>query len=578
MDLSHTPFLFLDCQTSGLSARSAEVLEIGWILPGEEARTELTAPREIEKIPKKVWNILGLAPEDFTKRETAVRVWQRIVDSGRSAGVRALVIHYSSFEMGFFRQLHLEAFPDEEFPWPVICTYKIAGQVCADLPARTLRALSGYLGQVLPPAQRSLDHVAATAKVWQFLMQRLSEQHGVSTWEGFLEWSGKPRVKPAKVEGKKSRPKPSYFITPEVRKGLPTGPGVYEMRSAEGILLYIGKATSLRSRVASYFQHRRGDRQKLPELMTQVRDIQVIETATPLEAALLETDRIKKFEPHYNTQLRKNDRRVLYFGWDLETTSDHCSEATPLGPFIFEEAFESVGLLHRVLRGTTNALDNYILMHPPELIRPALEQVLGELGVSDLESVNLYRLWKLGKSLGPAPEDNDEEDDGGEGSEEGGEGDEERELSPEELLAEIKASILRKLRRPAYHLHRTHWMAWMLESRAVWKMGKAPDAPWRYLVFSKGEIVESGTVARPTDLPPFKRHRLPVRDRRRVFSVTDFDRVRVLMTELEIIAKNFPVYIDFSPTRRLTNADEPTWVSRVLTRAASADLSARGNA
>lgn len=575
MDLSQTPLLFLDCQTSGLSARSAEVLEIGWILPGEEVRTELTAPREIEKIPKKVWNILGLSPEDFAKRETAVRVWQRIVDSGRSAGVRAVVIHYASFEMGFFRQLHLEAFPDEEFPWPVICTYKIAGQICADLPARTLRALSGYLGRVLPPAQRSLDHVAATEKVWQFLMQRLSEQHGVSTWEGFMEWSEKPREKPAKVEGKKPRSKPSYFITPEVRKGLPTGPGVYEMRSAEGILLYIGKATSLRSRVASYFAHRRGDRQKLPELMTQVRDIQVIETATPLEAALLETDRIKKFEPHYNTQLRKNDRRVLFFGWDLQTTSDHCSESTPLGPFIFEEAFESVGLLHRVLRGTTNALDNYILMHPPELIRPALEQVLAELGVSDLASVDPYWLWKLGKRLGPAPEEMEAEESA---EEDEGDGNSERELSPEELLAEMKASILRKLRRPAYHLHRSHWMAWMLECRAVWKMGKSPDAPWRYLVFSKGEVVASGTVAYPSELPPFTRPRLSVRERRRVFSVMDFDRVRVLMTELEIIAKNFPVYIDFSPTRRLTNADEPTWVSRVLTRAVSPDPSVRGNA
>jgi DNA polymerase-3 subunit epsilon len=577
MDLSHTPLLFLDCQTSGLSARSAEVLEIGWILPGEEARTELTAPREIEKIPKKVWNILGLSPGDFAKRDSAVRVWQRIVDSGRSAGVRALVIHYSSFEMGFFRQLHGEAFPDEEFPWPVICTYKIAGQICADLPARTLRALSGYLGRVLPPAQRSLDHVEATEKVWQFLRQRLSEQHGISTWEAFLEWSEKPREKPPTVEGKKARAKPSYLITPEVRKSLPTGPGIYEMRSAEGILLYIGKATNLRTRVASYFQHRRGDRQKLPELMTQVRDLQVIETATPLEAALLETDRIKKFEPHYNTQLRKNDRRVLYFGWDLQTTSDHCSESTPLGPFIFEEAFESVGLLHRVLRGTTNALDNYILMHPPELVRPALEQVLGELGICDLESVNRYRLWKLGKSLGPPPEEIEAEESEDEGDEDADE-DSERELSPEELLAEIKASILRKLRRPAYHLHRSHWMAWMLECRAIWKMGKAADAPWRYLVFSKGEVVESGTVAHPSQLPPFTRPRLPVRERRQVFNVTDFDRVRVLMTELEIIAKNFPVYIDFSPTRRLTNADEPTWVSRVLTRAASHDLSARGNA
>ena len=69
-------------------------------------------------------------------------------------------------------------------------------------------------------------------------------------------------------------------------KGIPAKPGVYLFRDAKSLVLYVGKAKSLRSRVRSYF--RGGDsRLGLDRLVERVEDIEVIVTST--EVCLLYT-------------------------------------------------------------------------------------------------------------------------------------------------------------------------------------------------------------------------------------------------------------------------------------------------
>ncbi len=552
MGLASETFLFIDCQTSGLSPSQSEILEIGWSfsIDPKAIHTALLCPADAAAVPEKVWKILGLSPEAFADALSAAEVWRAVVTEAKALGVTAVVIHYAAFEQGFLRALHLAVFGEKELPWPVICTYRVAGRICEELPARTLRALSGYLGQVLPPTQRSLDHVAATQRVWQFLLERLQERESITTWEAFQPWFG---VKPI-GRVKKEKPKRTYLISPEVRRRLPLGPGVYEMRSGDGTLLYIGKATSLRARVASYFQKRKGDRQRLPELMTQVHDLQVIETATPLEAALLETDRIKHFEPHYNTALRKNERRVLFFNWDLETHSESRTPEHPLGPFLHEEPFESVGILMRILNDAATALDESILVHPVAEVRPRLEEVLAELGIGSAESVTASELLRLGKKLPPPLEPTEEIADEADAPDTDA-----IELTPAELEAEIRASILRKLRRPGRALHRARWLVRMGNCRAAWRLGAGDSDPWRYLVMQGGQVRDRGTVEHLEALPEYRRGKGSVVP---AVSVEDYDRLRVLVTELTLLARRVPVRIEFSRTRCLAR-DAGTWLSRV---------------
>lgn len=94
---------------------------------------------------------------------------------------------------------------------------------------------------------------------------------------------------------------------------LPTGPGVYVFKNAKDDILYIGRATSLKSRVASYFRNdlldTRGTR--LVDMVTLAETIDHVETDSVLEAIILEANLIKKYQPHYNT-LEKDDKSFNY--------------------------------------------------------------------------------------------------------------------------------------------------------------------------------------------------------------------------------------------------------------------------
>jgi excinuclease ABC subunit C len=104
-------------------------------------------------------------------------------------------------------------------------------------------------------------------------------------------------------------------VTPALRQkidGLPTEPGCYLMRDRAGEVVYVGKASSLRSRVRSYFARSGSDdRAFVPLLDDLLGDIDVIVTGNEKEALLLENDLIKKHRPRFNIDLRDNKEFIV---------------------------------------------------------------------------------------------------------------------------------------------------------------------------------------------------------------------------------------------------------------------------
>ncbi len=96
----------------------------------------------------------------------------------------------------------------------------------------------------------------------------------------------------------------------ELLNTLPTKPGVYLHKDADGNVLYVGKAVNLRNRVRSYF-HSTVDSIKTLRLRRQIADIEVIITDSELEALLLEMTLIKQYQPRFNVRL-KDDKRYPY--------------------------------------------------------------------------------------------------------------------------------------------------------------------------------------------------------------------------------------------------------------------------
>src|SRR5580692_5677456 len=85
---------------------------------------------------------------------------------------------------------------------------------------------------------------------------------------------------------------------------IPTEPGVYLYKNAEGDVIYVGKAKNLRSRVASYFHEGRWEDSKTGTLVREAVDIDYIVVRNNKEALALENNLIKQRKPRFNILLR----------------------------------------------------------------------------------------------------------------------------------------------------------------------------------------------------------------------------------------------------------------------------------
>src|ERR1700741_4402730 len=98
---------------------------------------------------------------------------------------------------------------------------------------------------------------------------------------------------------------------------LPGGPGVYRMLNRKGDALYVGKAKSLKKRVAAYTQIDRLTN-RLKRRVAATTTLEVITTQSEVEALLLESNLIKRLTPRYNVSLR-DDKSFPY----ILITGDH---------------------------------------------------------------------------------------------------------------------------------------------------------------------------------------------------------------------------------------------------------------
>ena len=85
---------------------------------------------------------------------------------------------------------------------------------------------------------------------------------------------------------------------------LPTNPGVYLMKDAEGKIIYVGKAVNLKNRVRSYFRAQPKEAVKTKALVRHIEDLEYIIVDNETEALVLECNLIKKYRPKYNINLK----------------------------------------------------------------------------------------------------------------------------------------------------------------------------------------------------------------------------------------------------------------------------------
>lgn len=113
------------------------------------------------------------------------------------------------------------------------------------------------------------------------------------------------------MSGEEGARRPGLDALRQQARGLEQEPGVYLFRDAAGEVLYVGKAKSLRARVASYFGAEASRSVKVIRLVREIHGIETFPVRSEAEALLLEWNLIREFGPRFNIQLR-DDKSYPY--------------------------------------------------------------------------------------------------------------------------------------------------------------------------------------------------------------------------------------------------------------------------
>ena len=154
--------------------------------------------------------------------------------------------------------------------------------------------------------------------------------------------------------------------TPQEKvRRFPTTAGVYLMKDAQGRVIYVGKAVNLKSRASSYFTQAAAVDRRTAELVTEIADIDFLDTDTEVDALLLEARLIKDIRPRFNSEL-KDDKTFPYLEITtredfprVEFTRTPQSKGTKLyGPFTNAKQLRgTITVLQKIFRFRNCSLD-----------------------------------------------------------------------------------------------------------------------------------------------------------------------------------------------------------------------------
>jgi DNA polymerase-3 subunit epsilon len=336
-----------------------------------------------------------------------------------------------------------------------------------------------------------------------------------------------------------------------MRLAVPDGPGVYRMLRVNGDVLYVGKASSLRHRVNSYFRKQHGVHERTLEMLSQARGLSFETAPTALEAALLEADEIKRLRPAYNVALARDDRSVWFASPDLGRRSPHVSSSHPLGPFPSEDLLDQFAAL---ARGDRSALAHRRWGPAPSVVGAALDRLRAAHPWVARRDVAAHVRWlRLGTRLWRDQRRAGHRDPPARDRASG-----KSAWTPESTQASLELIAVQMVTA----LRRARWLTQLAEAAVVWS---EPDAAGvRLIVIEHGEIVAREAARGDASPPVPPGHDRPPTARLEAFTVARLDRLRVLTTEIKrLVAQNARVLVRFGPPPPLAGAPLARLVWRV---------------
>jgi DNA polymerase-3 subunit epsilon len=563
--------LALDCQATGANPQKGHLLEIGWIQTSavaavadetSPARSFLVRLPEDVAIPATVTRITGITPADSRQAFEPADIRHELTRTARSIAAAdqmdacPTIIHYARFEKPFIKHLHANEHHPDAFPFRIICTHEIAKRLLPGLPRRGLRAVAGYFGHAVPQQRRSADHAVGTAVIWQNFVRQLAAEHGICDLDQLTEW-----LKLTTPEGRIRR---TYPMSRELRRNLPDRPGIYRMRRSNDDLLYIGKATSLRQRVNSYFRQKGPRAEHTLEMLSQAARLDVTPTGSALEAAVLESDEIKRHGPPYNVALQQGKRKLVFCSKDLQSCSLKSDKIHRIGPLPEGNtgaALTAFGAWHknsRMTAGNDLVEIGYAILGMPEAYAPQPDCLLEGMAVFHKNHLTRLRqscplrfltglgfaLWRErlmamenARSEEAEPADSDVESE------------EAPSWTPEAVARTVEKFAIRS----ALLIRRSRWLCLLSESSLAWEARNARGRRKIVLLFENGVIGQRDEMPIEKETPLSSGYRKRLAARQKIFDLMTYERLRVVTTELRrLVNEGRKIEIRLSPNARLS--------------------------
>jgi DNA polymerase-3 subunit epsilon len=297
LPITDARFIVTDVETTGLSPERNRITEVAcvYVVGGEivEERRSLVNPDQF--IPKEIQRMTGITNAAVLGAPRGEEIFPTI--RGWLADGSVFVAHNASFDYNFL-QASLDRHGLGQIGQEKLCTARLARRL---LPARgswSLGHLAGYFGVRVRDRHTALGDARITAVVLARLLEIAAEEHACRTVKDVL------RLQYRSVARERALPEPVCALEPIV-SALPATAGVYKMLDRRGGVLYVGKAKSLRDRVASYFRPGAEHPRKIREMIQRVRRIEIEETGSELGALLLEARLIREHQPRFNTLLKR---------------------------------------------------------------------------------------------------------------------------------------------------------------------------------------------------------------------------------------------------------------------------------
>ena len=295
-------YVVLDVETTGLQASRQRIIEIALVRMAHghvvERWESLCQPGR--RVPAYITKLTGIDDERLDDAPAFGEVVDQVLERLDGA---VIVGHNVAFDISFLNE-ELKRVGREPVVNEHLCTLSLATRLMPGLRKPTLHAVAQRLA--VPGHSRHKHRAGTDAQVTGHVAWALLRQAADAGFTSLDEL--KPISRSATRRPKERMPRASAIADRTMLADVPKAPGVYLFRDITDRVVYVGKAKNLRDRVGSYFSQPLGYTRKMDGLIESLKRIETVVVGSEIEALLLESQLIRRYQPRYNTALRSHEQ------------------------------------------------------------------------------------------------------------------------------------------------------------------------------------------------------------------------------------------------------------------------------